>query len=97
MKLLTRKDTDVGNGAFDSIAWAFSEHLGYRDTGAYQSAVLHGNEDSPDKIEFYLQAEPTVNDKPELIWTREPAMPHASDCAYWVGERCDCATGKDAR
>ena len=23
--------------------------------------------------------------------------PHASDCSIWVGEDCDCITGKDAR
>lgn len=23
--------------------------------------------------------------------------PHASDCAHWVGEPCDCVTGKGAR
>lgn len=24
-------------------------------------------------------------------------IPHASDCAVWVGENCDCVTGKEAR
>ncbi len=66
--LLTRKDDNVGKGSFDSIAWAFSEHVGTKDLGNYQSAVLYGNEDSPDRIDFYLQAEPLVTDKPELIW-----------------------------
>lgn len=24
-------------------------------------------------------------------------QPHASDCAHWVGEPCDCITGKNSR
>ncbi len=24
-----------------------------------------------------------------------PKVPHASDCAHWVDEPCDCITGKD--
>lgn len=25
----------------------------------------------------------------------EPTYPHASDCAIWVAEPCDCVTGKE--
>ncbi len=71
-QLLTRNDEGVGEGSFDSIAWAFSEHVGTKDLGNYQSAVLFGNEDCPERIEFYIQAEPLVTDKPELIWHNEP-------------------------
>ena len=28
---------------------------------------------------------------------KEFREPHASDCAVWVNEECDCETGKDER
>ena len=70
---LTRKDADwvVGDQVsteFDSIAWAFEVHVNRADEGIYHAAMLYGNEDCPAKIEFYTQAEPTVNDAPAWTW-----------------------------
>lgn len=70
MKMLSRRDADVGEGLFDSIAWALSEHVKTADTGVFQSAILYGNEDAPDMIDFYTQAEPLVTDKVAYTWTR---------------------------
>jgi hypothetical protein len=69
MRLLTRKDV-VGADLFDSIRWAFEEHLCEPDNGDYHFAVLYGNEDSPDRIDFYSD-EPQVNQPPRRIWERE--------------------------
>lgn len=69
--LITRKDSDVGEGVFDSIKWAFSEHVKSSDTGEFNSAVMYGNEDSPAMIDFYTQAEPLVTDKVAWRWVRE--------------------------
>jgi len=66
--VLTRHDTDVGIGEFDSIAWALEVHVGIADSGEYQFAILEGNEDWPDNIEFYVAAEPTVYDEPAFVW-----------------------------
>lgn len=34
-----------------------------------------------------------------MVWANvlqdEPDKPHASDCAYWVDEPCDCVTGQN--
>jgi hypothetical protein len=32
---------------FDSIKWAFEEHLHETDTGEFNYAILHGHEDYP--------------------------------------------------
>jgi hypothetical protein len=32
---------------FDSIKWAFEEHLHETDTGEFNYAILHGSEDYP--------------------------------------------------
>lgn len=55
---LTRHDW---NGQFDSIAWAFEEHLKEIDDGKFNFAVLYGNEDSPEEIEFYESKSPNWN------------------------------------
>jgi len=78
--LLTRKDEGLGDGLFDSIARAFSEHLKLKDLGNYQSAIMYGNADAPDKIDFYLEEEPTIADSPELIWHRVPPV-HCDQCS----------------
>lgn len=33
----------------------------------YESAVIHGNEDSPSKIEFFTSLNPEVNEKPTVF------------------------------
>lgn len=68
---LTRHDTDVGEGEFDSIAWAFENHVKQEDEGKYDSAVLFGNEDAPERIEFYTFESPTITDTPAWIWRAE--------------------------
>jgi hypothetical protein len=65
---LTRNDLGVGEGAFDSIAWLFETHLREADIPEMQSAVLHGNEDSPDRIELFYAAEPLWNAAPDKVW-----------------------------
>jgi hypothetical protein len=68
---LTRHDTDVGVGVFDSIAWAFETHLHTQDTGEYHFALMTcWNEDSPTKIEFW-RGEPQYNTNPDYVWKSE--------------------------
>jgi len=67
--LITRKDYHLGDGVFDSLAWALSEHCKIPDTGEYKAAVLYGNEDSPQRIDFYTQPYPLVTDKVAWVWT----------------------------
>jgi hypothetical protein len=66
--LLTRKDSEVGDGLFDSIAWAFSEHIKETDTGEFNSALLYGNEDAPERIELYRTSEPLVDTPIDRTW-----------------------------
>lgn len=47
---LTRNDD-----GFDSIAWCFETHVKHADVRAVQYAVLTGNEDSPERIDFYIR------------------------------------------
>ena len=65
---ITRCDVGLGDGAFDSIAWAFDTHIKAEDTGEYNSAMLYGNEDAPDKIEFYREAVPRYDAVPAWVW-----------------------------
>lgn len=66
--LLTRADVGVGEGLFDSVAWVM-EKIEMVDDGRFQSAVMHAvNEDSPQRVEFYLKPQPLVTDKPECVW-----------------------------
>lgn len=69
MTMLTRRDANVGVGLYDSIAWAFENHLQQPDDPAYTHAVLYGNEDAPDRIDFW-RSEPMVGVAPHLVWTR---------------------------
>lgn len=66
---LTRKDLDVGAGSFDSIAWAFESHVKQRDTMIYNFALLHGNEDCPEKIEFWSN-EPDFDTPADYVYVR---------------------------
>lgn len=65
---MTRKDEGIGEGLFDSIAWALEVHVKQPDTHVYQTAILHGNEDYPLSIVFFTQSEPTVFDVPAYVW-----------------------------
>jgi hypothetical protein len=65
---LTRHDTEAGVGEFDSIAWAFN-HIHLTDIPDVQYAMLYGNEDSPDRIEFFRKTNPTTLDVPYAVWT----------------------------
>ncbi len=73
MRYLTRKDTDVGVGEYDSIQWLFDVHLKRPDTHEYNFALLHGNEDSPQKIELWRE-EPDYNTRPDVTWLPEGSV-----------------------
>ena len=64
--LLTRKDKDVGLGEFDSIAWAYEVCLKTPDPKIYDYAILYGNEDCPDRIEFF--GENKFGTPPMFVW-----------------------------
>ena len=64
---LTRSDV-VGSGLFDSVEWAMEVHAKKSDCGQFNSAVLHGNEDCPERIDFYRSAEPDYDDSPDWTW-----------------------------
>jgi hypothetical protein len=66
---LTRHD-NVGCEPYDSIAWSFEVHVKHMpDKGIYNGALLYGNEDAPDKIEFWLEENPHHEAKPDFVWT----------------------------
>jgi hypothetical protein len=69
---ITRNDTNVGVGAFDSIAWAYEVHLKEPDPHDFDSAIIFGTEDSPERIEFYTLESPTITDTPARVWERDP-------------------------
>lgn len=58
--------------------------------------------DAPSDIDYWDQFNPGPDESedpdnalpPEPEPAPEPEMPHASDCAVWVGETCDCMTGR---
>lgn len=66
--LLTRKDDNVGEGVYDSIAWAFEVHVKLPDNPRYNSAVLYGSEDAPTMIDFYTEAEPLITSRVAYRW-----------------------------
>jgi hypothetical protein len=53
------------NSAADMI-WLKSTHIPDLSL-AYQSAVLYGNEDSPDRVDAYLAVDPLATDIPETF------------------------------
>jgi hypothetical protein len=67
----------VGSGPFDSIKWALETHMKEHDTGEFNYAVLHGNEDAPLKIQLWRNPEPKWDEKPDREWTPE-AVTHAT-------------------
>lgn len=62
---LTRCDW---NGNFDSLKWALEVHVKRQDTGEFNFACLYGNEDSPERIDFYKSANPHWNEYIALTW-----------------------------
>lgn len=50
----------------DDIAWLRSTHLKGVST-AFESFVLVGNEDAPEAVYLYPDADPLVTDKPRII------------------------------
>lgn len=58
----------------DDMDWLFQVHL--KGFGLkreyYQSAIIYGNEDSPDSIALYQSACPTINDEPLKIMLTNP-------------------------
>lgn len=65
--LITRHDDSAGDGEFDSIAWLYSEHLKTPDTRIFNSAILYGNEDSPEMVDLYRRESPLITDKAHRI------------------------------
>lgn len=52
----------------DDMQWLYDVHLlGMDANRVFRSAVIYGNEDSPDRIELFEDANPTVNDIPRII------------------------------
>jgi hypothetical protein len=49
----------------EDIAWLETTHLkNYKEVhGRFNSFVLFGNEDWPDRVELYKRKEPTINSK----------------------------------
>jgi hypothetical protein len=74
MKILTRHD-EVGAAPYDSIKWAFEVHLHEQDTGEFNFAVLHGNEDAPIRIQFWRDEAPLWRNPPDKDWKPEPRLP----------------------
>ena len=72
-RVLTRSD-EFGVESHDSIAWAFEVHLKQPDPGTYHAAILYGNEEAPEEIDFYTQAEPLASDSPVYVW-----QPHTQE------------------
>lgn len=50
----------------EDMKWLREVHL-HGLPSEYESAVVHGNEDSPSKIETYRSLNPTVNEKPAVF------------------------------
>lgn len=69
--ILTRKDDGLGEGLFDSIAWAFSEHVKLPDNPRYNSAILYGNDDCPVMIDFYAEEVLLITSHRLYRWTME--------------------------
>lgn len=69
MAILLSRTDQIAGSAYDSIKWAFTEHVKEEDRGKYNFALLHGNEDSPWEIEFFVNM-PHWNSEPDYIWTQ---------------------------
>ena len=67
MQILTRHDP-VGVEPYDSIRWAYEVHLKEPDDGKYNFAILHGNEDAPFRIQFWIEESPLWRNPPDRDW-----------------------------
>lgn len=65
---MTRADAELGQGLYDSIAWIFEVHVKTPDTGEYNSAVLHGNEDCPETIQLWRDSSPNFGALPDAVY-----------------------------
>lgn len=65
--VLTRHD-NVGGESYDSIARAFEVHVKQPDTKIYATAILYGNEDSPERIEFFTKKQTHYGDSAMRNW-----------------------------
>jgi len=66
---ITRSDNELGDGPFNSIRWAYEVHLktpyGFCD---YHFAIMYGNADCPQRIDFFKKASPRFDAKPDYVW-----------------------------
>jgi hypothetical protein len=51
----------------EDMAWLREVHLPHLPA-IFLSAIIEGNEDSPERIDCYLIADPSLNDKPVTYW-----------------------------
>lgn len=51
----------------EDMKWLRDVHL-HGLPPKYESAVVHGNEDSPSRIEAYLNLNPTIHDVPAVFF-----------------------------
>lgn len=52
----------------EDMDWLISVHMGNRKELKYfQSAVLYGNEDCPEKVELYADVDPLITDIPHVV------------------------------
>lgn len=54
----------------DDIRWLKDTHLKGIKVPTFKSAVLHGNEDAPERIDLYNKRDPLHTDRPILVVTR---------------------------
>lgn len=65
---MTRKDEGLGEGLYDSIAWAFEVHICKADTKEFNFAIAYENNSGLFKIELWRK-EPQYNTPADFIWT----------------------------
>lgn len=51
----------------DDCDWLRKTVLGGRTDYKFESFVLYGNEDNPNKVDLYITAEPLITDEPHTI------------------------------
>lgn len=65
MKVTTLTRRDEG---FDSIAWALEVHVKKPNEPAFNYALMYGNEDAPDSIDFWYDPNPSAGQSPDWTW-----------------------------
>lgn len=68
MRVLTRHDEVGALVPYDSIAWAYEVHLKELDPRTFNFAILHGNEDCPFRIQFWIVEAPLWRLPPDRDW-----------------------------